>query len=65
MRLQIITAHVPRDLKRWLEKSAEELDISLAAYVRRVLKLHREQEEKTRHEHREPDPATEPQAGAS
>ena len=64
MRLQILTAHVPRDLKRWLEKAAAEIDISLAAYVRRVLKLHREQEEQTRHAeeeaHRKPSEADPP-----
>jgi hypothetical protein len=32
-----------------MEKEAERIDLSFAAYVRRILKQHRQQEEDTRH----------------
>ena len=63
MRMEPVTVHIPRDLKRWLEKAAGQLDQTLAAYVRRVLKQHRQQEADTHG--RAPEPAAEPAAGES
>ncbi len=57
-----VTVHLPRDLKRWLEKEAQEVDQTLAAYVRRILKLHRIKEEETHHEPK-PEEAAAPEAG--
>ena len=65
MRMEPVTIHLPRDLKRWLEKDAKSIDLSLAAYVRRALKLYRHQQEEAESHGRAPEPTAEPTAGES
>lgn len=65
MRMEPVTVHLPRNLKRWLEKEAQKVDQTLASYVRRVLKLHQVKEEETHGKSEPPSPAASPTAGES